>query len=1064
MERKAESVTRALVEAEFDVVFYLDQFGGLSGSTDPIEHFLQIGWIQGRDPSPQFSVFRYLRQNDDVLFRHLNPFVHYLTSGRDEGRSSYSHSMDQSDYLPWEPEIVDVLPMWFDGGYYLSMNPELEGSPNLLSQFLVLGWAEGRDPCARFSVHKYFWKYADVWTSGVNPLIHYLRTGQAEGREIVAAEGSRKKVQQRLSDLEWTARVKLEFDQAFYKKMYPSVRGLKDLFAHYCTTGWLEGRDPNAKFSVRQYLQRHRDVQDSGQEPFYHFIRYGIYEGRKTFPSDAVPEPEPSLNSLGPSDDEILRRDFDEKYYRSTYPELASIEDCFQHYMTLGWKEGRNPSSEFDTLFYLKNEGDIREAGINPYKHYVLHGKREGRRAVHRLPRLSDLTAPPKVSVIVPNYNHAKFLPERFKSILDQKYENLQLIILDDCSTDNSRDVIRAFAESYVGECQVVFNEVNSGNAFVQWQKGLSLANGDLIWICESDDTCDSEFLRQTIYLFQDQSVRLVFGNIQFMDAEGKITEGMTHLRESAKPKIWDEVNIMPAAAWFTGPLAVRNLIANVGGAVFRKPQLAPATWKNVREYKVAGDWYLYVMIAGGGQIAYAPEAKAYFRQHAANTSVIAFERESFYKELGRFHKFLRERWSVPREITFRFYNNMIETFERSKLAATTDLAKLVSIEKLIKVQKKVVHIAVAFLNFDVGGGEIFPIELLNALHRRGYVVSAVVQTMNANNDFVRSWLDKEIPVYVRELIAVDGRQLAADAGFDIIHSHNIWAEFYFLGNVPSKRFRYFVTLHGSYEVSHVQRNQIARFFDQVTWAYLADRNLAKFHDFEFDSSGFRLIPNGLARRLSANPIKRADLGISEDATVFLFAARSHPEKGWMQAAAAFDQLTRETDREIWLLMGGDGPEADSVQEKYGTNERIKLLGFRRDVDDLLEISDFMLLPTRFMGESMPLTLIQSILAGVPIISTDVGQIKDMLESDAGSVGVAIEAAKDDTVFINALHDVMRTAVAPGLKFSAGAFKLLAKRFSIETCVDRYIELYGLSKSPQPVRTDIVVNEIVKAG
>ncbi len=156
MDQKAELVTRTLVEAEFDVVFYLDQFGGLSGSMDPIEHFLQIGWIQGRDPSPQFSVFRYLRQNDDVLFRHLNPFVHYLTSGRDEGRATYPHSMDQSDYLPWEQEIVDVLPMWFDEGYYLSLNPELEGSPNLLSQFLVLGWAEGRDPCARFSVHKYF--------------------------------------------------------------------------------------------------------------------------------------------------------------------------------------------------------------------------------------------------------------------------------------------------------------------------------------------------------------------------------------------------------------------------------------------------------------------------------------------------------------------------------------------------------------------------------------------------------------------------------------------------------------------------------------------------------------------------------------------------------------------------------------------------------------------------------------------------------------------------------------------------------------------------------------------
>ena len=95
----------------------------------------------------------------------------------------------------------------------------------------------------------------------------------------------------------------------------------------------------------------------------------------------------------------------------------------------------------------------------------------------------------------MPNYNHARFLPERLKSIVDQKYGSSELIILDDCSTDNSRDVIRAFAESYSGDCRVVFNKVNSKNVFKQWQKGLELATGELIWICESDDTCEANRL-----------------------------------------------------------------------------------------------------------------------------------------------------------------------------------------------------------------------------------------------------------------------------------------------------------------------------------------------------------------------------------------------------------------------------------------------------------------------------------------------------------------------------------------------------------------------------------------
>ena len=145
--------------------------------------------------------------------------------------------------------------------------------------------------------------------------------------------------------------------------------------------------------------------------------------------------------------------------------------------------------------------------------------------------------------------------------------------------------------------------------------------------------------------------------------------------------------------------------------------------------------------------------------------------------------------------------------------------------------------------------------------------------------------------------------------------------------------------------------------------------------------------------------------------------------------------------------MAGDGREPDLVKQAYGHNDKIKLIGFRSDVDDLLELSDFTLLPTRFSGESMPLTLIQSILAHVPIISTDIGQIKSMLKSRAGSVGVVIEPTRDDEEFVAALLEAMRKAVKGKLSFSPAAFEALENRFSIEACVDKYEELYGIRES-----------------
>lgn len=99
-----------------------------------------------------------------------------------------------------------------------------------------------------------------------------------------------------------------------------------------------------------------------------------------------------------------------------------------------------------------------------------------------------------KVSIIVPNYNHARFLRKRLDSIYNQTYKNIEVILLDDCSTDNSRQILEEYQKKYAAITKLVPNVKNSGSVFKQWQKGISLATGDLIWIAESDDWCDDNF------------------------------------------------------------------------------------------------------------------------------------------------------------------------------------------------------------------------------------------------------------------------------------------------------------------------------------------------------------------------------------------------------------------------------------------------------------------------------------------------------------------------------------------------------------------------------------------
>ena len=102
-------------------------------------------------------------------------------------------------------------------------------------------------------------------------------------------------------------------------------------------------------------------------------------------------------------------------------------------------------------------------------------------------------TKRPLVSVVVPNYNHARYLRRRVDSVLAQSFGDFELLLLDDASTDESRAVLA----SYRGDPRVrtLFNDRNSGGPFPQWNRGVRAARGRYVWIAESDDEAETGLL-----------------------------------------------------------------------------------------------------------------------------------------------------------------------------------------------------------------------------------------------------------------------------------------------------------------------------------------------------------------------------------------------------------------------------------------------------------------------------------------------------------------------------------------------------------------------------------------
>ena len=222
----------------------------------------------------------------------------------------------------------------------------------------------------------------------------------------------------------------------------------------------------------------------------------------------------------------------------------------------------------------------------------------------------------PLVTVIVPNYNHEFFLRKRIDSILNQTFKDFEIVILDDCSTDNSRQIIEAYRNNeYVNH--ILYNSKNSGSTFIQWKKGLELAKGKFIWIAESDDFCDLNFLDiLSKILLQNKEAAIAYSkSIRVDEMDNKIGD-LSFWYDDLSKKKWKKNYSIDGKTEIRNYLMYKNTIPNASAVLFRKESLHFFDDK-ILNFKVCGDWYFWISILIGNRINYSTETTNYFRTHS---------------------------------------------------------------------------------------------------------------------------------------------------------------------------------------------------------------------------------------------------------------------------------------------------------------------------------------------------------------------------------------------------------------------------------------------------------------
>ena len=264
----------------------------------------------------------------------------------------------------------------------------------------------------------------------------------------------------------------------------------------------------------------------------------------------------------------------------------------------------------------------------------------------------SKLNEKVSVSVVIPNYNYKRFLYQRLYSILSQKEKINEIIILDDCSTDDSRkeiDKIVAELEKYI-DIKKVYNEKNSGSAFKQWEKGFSLAKSEYVWIAEADDYCSDKLLKQLVKpVVKNRDIIISYADTAFIDTVGN------YLVKSIVPEIdilntghWNRNYVNNGKDEFNHYTYLNCTIANVSSCIIKNNNYS-RFFKESGKFKQCGDWLLYANIMQLGDVAYSRQTLNYYRIHGSNVSSVT-KKQAHMDEMKRVHGYFDEVYGLNKK------------------------------------------------------------------------------------------------------------------------------------------------------------------------------------------------------------------------------------------------------------------------------------------------------------------------------------------------------------------------------------------------------------------------------
>lgn len=319
----------------------------------------------------------YLPQMRKILEKSQES-ISISISGEDEKRIDYSESQflltyeNNIEYYNYFNDLslkdrklfiqIILHSGLFNHGYYTQQVDKTFNIVGAIEHFLSTGAEHGLKPMMNFDFQDYRVLNPDLPVlSNIECFVHYVLAGRAEKRYFSRI------VLKKDAVILWRHPL---FDSVWYNFF---VKGLLDdlsLQEHYLAIGWRESLPANRHFDCQLYLNCYLDASQSEKPPFLHYLMKGANR------ISCIQEANRFIETI------LKLGEFDTEYYNLQYKRpFSELNQAILHYICHGVELKLNPKEDFNSEYYLRMNPDIKSAKENPYIHYLLHGRNEGRRA-----------------------------------------------------------------------------------------------------------------------------------------------------------------------------------------------------------------------------------------------------------------------------------------------------------------------------------------------------------------------------------------------------------------------------------------------------------------------------------------------------------------------------------------------------------------------------------------------------------------------------------------------------------------------------------------------------------